>query len=76
MEITLEMKNLEKKIRSYRYKQINRIKEMRERISSEEDIDKSAKENTKYKKFLTPKCPGNLGHSEKTEPKKNRNRRG
>lgn len=49
---------------------------MTERISSEEDIDKSAKENTKYKKFLTPKCPGNLGHNEKTEPKKNRNRRG
>jgi hypothetical protein len=77
-ETTLEIENLEKRPGVVHASITNRIQEIEERISGAEDtkenIDIKVKENTKCKKLLNPKHPGNPGHNEKMKPKENRYR--
>jgi hypothetical protein len=78
---TLDIENLGKRSGVIDTSITNRIKEIEERISGEEDtienIDTAVKENTKCKmqKAPDPKPPGNSGHNEKSTPKDNRQRR-
>jgi hypothetical protein len=57
----------------------NRIQEIEERISGEnntiENIDITIKENAKKQKAPNPKYPGNPGHNEKTKSQDNGYRR-
>jgi predicted nucleic acid-binding Zn-ribbon protein len=74
-ETTLEIETLGKKSGTIDASISNRIQEMEERISGEED----SIENTKSKKMQNAKRsdskhPGNPGHNEKTKSKINRYR--
>jgi Ni,Fe-hydrogenase III large subunit len=77
-ETTLEIENIGKKSGDISASITNRIQEIEERISWEEDtienIDTAMKENEKCKKDPNPKYPGNTGHNEKTKPKDDKNR--
>ena len=77
-ETTLEIENLEKKSGAIEANINNRIQEMEERISDDEDtietMDSTVKENAKKQKACNPKYPGNPGHNEKTKPKDYRHR--
>ena len=75
-ETTLELENLGKRSAVIDVSITNRIQEIEERISGEEDtienIDTTVKENAKMQKTLSPKHPGSPGHNEKTKPTDNR----
>ena len=75
-EATLEIETLGKKSGTIDTSISNRIQEMEERISGTEDsienITTTIKDNTKRKKILNSKHPGNPGHNEKTKPTDNR----
>jgi hypothetical protein len=67
-DTTLEREKLGKRSGVRDARIINRIPEVEKRISGAEDaienIDTTAKKNTKCKKAPNPKYPGNTGHNE------------
>jgi hypothetical protein len=73
IEENLEMKNQGKRSGATDACITNRIQEIEQRIVGIEDIindvvDTWVRENTKYKKHITPKSSGNSGHNKKTKP--------
>ena len=74
-ETTLEIETLGKKSGSIDVSLSNKIQEIEERISDEEDsiknIDTTIKENAKCKMILIQKLPGNSRLKEKTKPTNN-----